>query len=270
MRAMNEQRAGRPLEGRVAIITGGAGAIGYAIAHRLSLDGARVAVADLNQMACQQTADEIAAQTGGVLMGVALDVTDRQSVEEAANAIEASLGVCDAIVPNAGILHLESSLTMDDAAWARVLEVNLTGAFITATTFARRLVYKSAPGTIVFSSSLFGLRGGATNAAYSASKFGIIGLSQSMAADLASASIRVNAVCPGQIDTGMLRDLFRSRAEESGRSVDDERTQFEARIPLGSLGTVDQVANAYSYFSSDASAYVTGQHLIVDGGWQVG
>ena len=199
-----------------------------------------------------------------------MDVSDQDAVEEAARRVTDDFGVCDALVINAGVLALGPATELTRRQWDLVVGVNLTGAFTTATVFGRHLLASGRPGTIVFCSSLFGVRGGAGNAAYSASKFGVIGLSQSMAGDLAPTGIRVNAVCPGQIDTAMLDTLFRTRAEEAGTTPEHEREQFCRRIPLGTLGSAEDVAKAFVYLSSEASSYVTGQHLVLDGGWQVG
>jgi NAD(P)-dependent dehydrogenase (short-subunit alcohol dehydrogenase family) len=125
-------------------------------------------------------------------------------------------------------------------------------------------------GSVIFTSSLFGTRGGAGNAAYSASKFAIIGLAQSMAAELAPAGIRVNTVCPGQIDSVMMDHLFEERAAAADTTSEQERARFVSRIPLGRLGDPPDVADTYVYLASSLSAYVTGQHIIVDGGWNVG
>jgi NAD(P)-dependent dehydrogenase (short-subunit alcohol dehydrogenase family) len=182
---------------------------------------------------------------------------------------EAELGVCDVIVANAGILVAKPAVEISQHEWDKLIAVNLSGAFHTATVFARRMTRTERSGSITFSSSLFGVRGGPGNSAYSASKFGIIGLAQSMAAELAPFGIRVNSVCPGQIATAMIEELFQARAGESGRSVAEERHAFESKIPLGRLGTPEDVANTFVYFASELSSYVTGQHLIVDGGWQV-
>lgn len=257
------------LRGRVAFVTGAVGAIGASVADRFAREGADVVIADLDEAAAAALAAGIATAHGVRAIGVGVDVADPDDLEDAADRVEARLGVCDLIVVNAGILVAKPAVEISPREWDRVISVNLSGAFHTATVFARRMVRSERSGSITFSSSLFGVRGGPGNAAYSASKFGVIGLAQSMAAELASAGIRVNSVCPGQIATAMLDDLFERRSAESGRSAADERRAFEARIPMGRLGTPDDVADTFLYLASDLSSYVTGQHLIVDGGWQV-
>ncbi|TQK17631.1 sorbitol-6-phosphate 2-dehydrogenase [Microbacterium sp. SLBN-154] len=261
---------GNALTGRTALITGAAGALGSAIALRFAAEGARVALADLDLSATQAVAGEIATATGADVRALAVDVTDAAALDDAAAALEADWGVCDTIVPNAGVLALAPALDLSLREWNLALTVNLTGAFVTATTFARRLIAAEQGGTITFTSSLFGVRGGRGNAAYSATKFGVIGLSQSLAADFADNGIRVNAVCPGQIETAMLDDLFQRRATQNATTPSQERTDFESRIPLKRLGTPDEVARTFVYLASDQSSYLTGQHIVLDGGWQVG
>ncbi len=262
--------AGPLLAGRVAVVTGAAGGIGAAIAARLAVHGAAVALLDLDGAATEASAAEVASATGAATLGLAVDVTDPLAITEAADRIESRLGGVDVVVPNAGIFVLKPALEMRPQELEAVLRVNLIGAFQTATEFARRMVDRGAEGRIIFTSSLFGLRGGAGNAAYSASKFGLIGLSQSMAAELAPAGIRVNAVCPGQIESAMIQQLFDDRAAAAGSTADEERAAFARHIPLGALGSPEEVADTYVYLASALSSYVTGQHVVVDGGWSVG
>ncbi len=262
--------AGGLLRGRVALVTGAVGSIGRSIAMTFAEHGARVAIADLDEDASRAVAAEVAAATGARTLGIGIDVTSLDSLERAADLIESDLGTCDTIVVNAGLLLAKPAVEISAGEWNAVQSVNLSGAFHTASVFARRMLASGRGGTITFSSSLFGTRGGAGNSAYSASKFGVIGVAQSMAAELAPAGIRVNSVCPGQIASAMLDDLFAKRAAASGLSVAEERAAFEKRIPLGRLGTTRDVADTFVYLASGLSSYVTGQHIIVDGGWQVG
>jgi NAD(P)-dependent dehydrogenase (short-subunit alcohol dehydrogenase family) len=277
------------LTGRVAVVTGAARGIGREVARALAAAGARVALADVDEAAVSIAAEEIAAElfdpgladpgpagagTGDPArdvrtLAVALDVADPASTARAADTVEATFGLADVVVANAGILVLKPALEITPAEFARVVEVNLTGAFLTATEFARRLVGAGRPGSVILTSSLFGVRGGAGNAAYAASKFGLIGLAESMAADLAPVGIRVNCVCPGQIDSDMLQQLFVDRATQRHTDAAHEQAVFEARIPLGRLGTAAAVADGFVFLASDLSSYVTGQRLVIDGGWSV-
>lgn len=258
------------LEGRVCVVTGAARGIGLAVATRLASHGASVALLDLDEAPSTSAAEEVARATGARTFGRAVDVTDAAGLTSAADEIEAELGPVDVLVPNAGILVLKPALEITSAEFEAVLRVNLLGSFQTATEFGRRMVDSGREGRIIFTSSLFGLRGGAGNAAYSASKFGVLGLAQSLAAELAPHGIRVNTVCPGQIESAMIRQLFEDRARTAGSTADEEHAAFVRHIPLGDLGTPEEVADTYVYLASSLSSYVTGQHVVVDGGWSVG
>ncbi len=248
------------LHGKCALVTGGARGIGLAVARALCEHGARVVLADLDEAATEAAAGGLP----GEARGIALDVTSEDATEEAFDRLSGEGWAPDVAVPNAGILHLEPVDSFPAGRWEAVLRVNLTGAFLTARAAARRF---GQGGRIILTSSLFGLRGGAGNAAYSASKFGMVGLMQSMAADLAPRGVTVNAVAPGQIETEMMDDLVRQRLAQG---LPDPRERLRARIPMGRLGDPAEVAGAYVWLASPLASYVTGQTICVDGGWQVG
>ena len=258
------------LQGRSAFITGGASGIGLAIAKAFLLQGAKVTIADVAQRALEAAFVDLDGAAPGRIRSVRLDVTDPLATEVAAKAAAEAQGPVDLVVPNAGILVLKHAIDLDLDTWRRVIDINLTGAFITATVLARQMKAQATQGRIILTSSLFGLRGGVENAAYSASKFGMIGLMQCLAAELAPSGILVNCVCPGQIQTPMMDALFDDRAALQGTDARVLRAAFERRIPLGRLGSREEVADTYIYLASDFSRYVTGQSLVVDGGWQVG
>ena len=258
------------LAGRVAFISGAARGIGLAVARAFLAHGASVAMADVRAEAVARSAAALAEECGDRTMALALDVTDESATEHAARAAAERFGKVDVAVPNAGVLLLRNAVDIVVDDWRRVIDVNLTGAFITARVLARQMVVQGDGGRIVFTSSLFGLRGGRENAAYSASKFGMVGLAQSMAAELAPDGILVNCVCPGQMDTDMIRQLFRDRAAIQGISEAEVHSALKSRIPAGHLGPLSQLAGTYVYLASPLCDYVTGQAITVDGGWQVG
>jgi NAD(P)-dependent dehydrogenase (short-subunit alcohol dehydrogenase family) len=258
------------LDGRVAFVTGAARGIGLAVARRFCVEGASVVIGDVVADAAEREAAALDAAGPGHASAVGVDVTDEEALEAAAERTIERHGRVDCVVANAGILLLRHVVDIDLADWQRVIDINLTGAFLTAKVFARRLIAQHRGGRVILTSSLFGLRGGVENGAYSASKFGMIGLAQSLAAELAPHAITVNAVCPGQIDTDMMQQLFQDRAALTGRTEEAVQHALESRIPMGRLGTLDEVGDIYTFLASDLSSYVTGQSLVVDGGWQVG
>jgi NAD(P)-dependent dehydrogenase (short-subunit alcohol dehydrogenase family) len=252
------------LEGRIALITGAASGIGSAIAQRFAQAGAQVAIADLDLQAAEETARAVDG------LAVAIDVADEASVEAAFDACVGQLGGIDIAVANAGVLALSRAVDTDLRMWQRVLDVNLTGAFLTARGAARRLVAQGRGGRILLTSSLFGTRGGVENAAYSASKFGVVGLAECLAAELAPDAITVNAVCPGQVDTPMMGAFFRDRG--ALRDVDPEvvRNEVVGRIPTGRMASAAEIADVFAFLASPMAGYITGQSIIVDGGITVG
>lgn len=251
------------LDGRVALITGGARGIGFEVGARLAAHGAAVALADV------AGAPEAAAGIPGAV-GVPMDVTDAGAVAAGFDAAEAALGPVDVVVANAGILVLARAVDLRPEQFRRVLDVNLTGTFLTCAEGARRMVARGGGGRMIVSSSLFGLRGGVENSAYSASKFGQVGVVQCLAAELGEHGVTVNAVCPGQVDTAMMRELVTERARLTGTPVADVERTLLARIPVGRMASPAEVADTYVWLASDLSSYVTGQSINVDGGWQVG
>ena len=260
--------AGTLLDGRTAVVTGAARGIGRTVAERYLAAGASVALADV--AAAEATAAELDGRHPGKVLGVTADVTDPASVQELRRQVVELFGGVDVVVANAGILLLKPALEIGLDEWRRVLDVNLTGAFVTCQELGKQLVEQGRGGRIILSSSLFGLRGGKENAAYSASKFGMIGLMQCLAAELAPQAITVNAVCPGQVDTPMMQQLFADRAALSGRTPSDVEGDVLSTIPLRRLASPDEIADVYVYLASSLSSYVTAQSLVVDGGCQVG
>jgi NAD(P)-dependent dehydrogenase (short-subunit alcohol dehydrogenase family) len=258
------------LAGKVAVVTGAAQGIGLAVARAYVAHGASVVVIDVAAEKADAAARDLDREAPGRAIAIALDVTDEAAVAAAARTVVERLGRVDCAVANAGVLLLKHAVEMGLEEWRRVIDVNLTGAFITATAFARAMIDRGDGGRIILTSSLFGVRGGVENAAYSASKFGMIGLAQCLAAELAPHGILVNCVGPGQMDTDMIRKLFRDRAAIRGIPEADVRAALEGRIPVGHLGALDHLAGTYVYLASDLSRYVTGQTIVVDGGWQLG
>jgi NAD(P)-dependent dehydrogenase (short-subunit alcohol dehydrogenase family) len=258
------------LEGEVALVTGAADGIGLAIARRFAAEGACVALADIRAEAAEDAAAALRDE-GHDAIALAMDVADEDSTEAAVHACAEQFGGLDIAVANAGIIHLAPALDFELAQFRRVLDVNLVGAFLTCRAAARHMVQAGTAGRLILTSSLFGIRGGRGNAAYSASKFGAIGLAECLAADLAPHNILVNAVCPGQIDTPLLRKTVAEKsALPVAGGVRDVAQEMLAGIPLGRLGEPDEVSDVFVFLASPLARYVTGQSLVVDGGMTVG
>ena len=257
------------LEGKRAFVTGGASGIGLAVARRYAEEGASVVIGDVRAEDAEEAADNLR-ESGLEASAVAVDVSDEASVEEAARACEELYGGTDVLVANAGIIRPTPVLETERGDWERVLSVNLTGAFLCCKAFGRRMVERGEGGRIVVNSSLFGRRGGRENGSYSASKFGVIGFVESLAAELAPHGVMVNAVCPGQVETDLIRTFFRDRAQVRGVTPAEIEAEVVGRVPVGRLATPEEIADVFVFFASDLSRYVAGQSLVVDGGWWVG
>lgn len=247
------------------IISGAAGGIGSAVARTLASAGHPVAVGDLDPDRCAALAAEVQA-TGVDACAVRLDVTDATSVEAALDAAEAALGPVDRVVACAGIIAKAPFLELTPEAWDRTLRVNLTGTWLLFQRAARRMVGAQRPGAFVAISSVAGRSGRATAADYAASKAGVISVVRSAALALASDGIRVNAVCPGIVETPMTDAIHEQTGRELGISREESIARMIAGIPLGRIESPQEVADAVAFLMSDQARYITGQALNVDGG----
>ena len=241
-------------ENQVAVVTGAGRGIGHAIAVRLAQEGARVASVSRTAANAQKTADEINAARADAAKAYAVDVADQDAVQKAAAQILADFGRVDILVNNAGVTRdgLSMRMSLDD--WDTVVNTNLKGAFMFTQALMRPMI-KQRSGRIINISSIAGLTGNAGQANYSASKAGLIGLTKTLARELASRGITVNAVAPGLIETDMTTVLS-----------EEIRQAILQKVPLGKLGEPDDIAGAVAYLASPEAKYITGQVLTVDGG----
>jgi len=240
------------LTGRVALVTGASRGIGRAIAERFAGQGAIVVAAARGDNA-RATVEAIAAK-GGKAEAVGVDVTDNAALEQLPGNVVDTHGRLDILVSNAGIARDQLLMRMKREDWDAVLATNLTAAFTLAQAAMRPMLRQRA-GRIITVSSVVGQMGNAGQANYAASKAGLIGFSKALAREVASRGITVNVIAPGLVDT----DMTRAIAEKA-------HADWAAQIPLGRLGTVDDVAAAACYLASDEAAYITGHVLAVNGG----
>jgi NAD(P)-dependent dehydrogenase (short-subunit alcohol dehydrogenase family) len=245
-----------------AVVTGGGGAIGRAVAHALAAAGYAVAVLDASADAAEDTAGALDAPAHAF----AVDVRDADAVDAAVAEAEQRLGAIAAAVTCAGVIETEPLLELAPDVWQRTLDVNLNGTFFTFQAAGRRMVAAGTKGALVGISSISARGPRPSNPAYAASKIGVISVVRSTAAALAPSGIRVNAVVPGVIDTEMTRHLHEERARAAGITVDESLAAMVEKIPLGLVGTPDMVADVVAFLVSDAARYVTGQSLNVCGG----
>jgi 2-hydroxycyclohexanecarboxyl-CoA dehydrogenase len=242
---------------RVAVVTGAASGMGVAIARTLAARGARVALLDLQGDAVARAAESLRA-TGARTLGVEVDVTDRAAIDAALGKVRAELGPVAIMVTSAGLDAFESFTKISVESWERVLAVNLTGSFHCLQAVAPDM-REARWGRMVTISSASAQSGAPRMAHYVAAKAGVIGLTRALALDLARHGITVNCISPGVIDTPMLR-----RAS-GGRDVGDFE-QLASRIPVGRVGSAEEIAATCGFLCSDEAAFITGQVVGVNGG----
>ncbi len=241
------------LKGKVSIITGAGRGIGQATALKFAREGASVVVCDVTQAAVDETVAAVQAE-GGVAAGFLVDVTKRPQIDAMVQAVMAQFGRIDTLVNNAGIVMDAQLRKMSDAAFDRVIDVNLKGTYNCARAVVDIMVEQGG-GVILNASSIVGLSGNFGQTNYAASKFGVIGFVKTWARELGRKGIRANAVCPGFIETPIL-DTVPEKVLEGMR----------ARVPMGRLGKPEDIANVYAFLASDEAEYINGAVIEVSGG----
>src|SRR5215212_5525512 len=241
-------------ENQVVLVTGAGRGIGHAIALRLAGEGARVACVSRTEQNAMRTADEINASGNHSAKPYAVDVADHSAVEKTGAQILEDFGRVDVLVNNAGVTRDGLAMRMAIEDWEAVINTNLRGAFSFTQSVVRAMI-KQRSGRIINISSVIGLMGNAGQTNYAASKAGLIGLTKSLARELASRGITVNAIAPGYISTDMTNALN-----------DEIQKSIQEKIPLKRVGAPEEIAAAVAFLASSEAAYITGQTLCVDGG----
>ncbi|SDU92500.1 meso-butanediol dehydrogenase / (S,S)-butanediol dehydrogenase / diacetyl reductase [Microlunatus sagamiharensis] len=249
---------------RSAFVTGAAGGIGRAVAVRLAADGLAVTVVDLN--GAQDALDALADELGAGALALGADVADSASVDAAVAAHVEHHGGLDVMVANAGIAVTAPLVETNDEQWRRVMDVNVGGVFHCYRAAARQLIAQGRGGRIIGAASVAAHRAGKWQSAYSASKFAVRGMSQSLAQELGEHGITVNVYSPGVVQTPMWDAIDVDMAGRRGTAVGSEMQAMVAGIPLGRLEVPTDVAGVVSFLASPDAAYVTGQSIVVDGG----
>jgi len=252
------------LNGKVALITGSASGIGRATALLFAREGAAVAVVDVNEPGGQAVAQRII-DDGGQAIFVCGDVTKAADCKLAVRQTVQQLGKLDILFNNAGIIRRASVLETGEEEWDRVMAVNVKSVFLLSK-YAIPIMAKAGGGVIINTASGWGLVGGRNAASYCASKGAVVLLTKAMALDHAAQNIRVNCICPGDTDTPMLRN----EAQQLGKPEEQFLAESARAHPLQRVGRPEEIAQAALYLASDASSFVTGIALVVDGGGLAG
>jgi sorbitol-6-phosphate 2-dehydrogenase len=254
-------------------VTGGGQGLGQAICERLVAEGCHVVVADINEQTAQATATQLAAVSGRRTIGLKADVTDEVQMKTLFERVMQEYGRLDICVSNAGILIADEVTEFPADKWRAVMNVNLFGYFLTAK-YAAQIMKAQQRGVIIQINSKSGKKGSFKNSAYAASKFGGIGLTQSIALELAEHGVRVNAICPGNLLEGSLwkegpNSLFKQYARTQGLTEDEVREKYIGQVPMKRACTYEDVCNVLIFLASDQSSYMTGQAINVTGGQEM-
>jgi len=260
----------RPLFDKIAIVTGGAQGLGAAICQRLAEEGAHVVVADLNFESAETVAQTISAETDREAMAVHVNVTDEEQVAAMIETTLERFGRLDILVANAAVLFAGPVEEFERARWQAVIDVNLVGYFLCAK-HAAQVMKPQGSGAIVQINSKSGKKGSFKNSAYAASKFGGIGLTQSIALELAEFGVRANSICPGNLLDSPLwvNSLYKQYAANLGITEAEVRQRYVNQVPMKRGCTYEDVTNMVVFLSSDQSSYMTGQAINVTGGQEM-
>ena len=241
------------LADKVSIITGSGSGIGHATALKFAQEGAKVAVCDINEQAARDVAREIT-NSGGEALAFRIDVTDKESIARMVEGVMAKWGRIDTLVNNAGIVQDAQLKKMTDDQFDNVIDVNLKGVY-NCTKAVVDIMLEQHSGVILNASSIVGLYGNFGQTNYAASKFAVIGMMKTWARELGKKGIRANAICPGFIETPILKSMPQKVVQ-----------MMEDKVPMGRLGRPEEIANTYAWLASDEASYINGAVIEVSGG----
>ncbi len=254
------------LAGKVAIVTGGARGLGRAISQRLATEGASVVLVALHEETVREATQEIE-RTGARALGIAADVASEADTERYVEEAMRAFGRLDILVNNAGTITVGPIVETTMADWERVISVNLTGTYLGCREAARRMIAQGDGGRIINCSSGAGRRGNGLIAPYAASKFGIIGLTQSLAVELAPHRITVNAFCPGHVTSTPMWDfLDRELGRITGAEPGATKAAVALEVPLKRVGEPEEIAALVAFLASGEAGFITGESVLIDGG----
>lgn len=253
----------REMEGRVAVITGGNSGIGAAIAKAFAEEGAIVAIFARNQETGKKIVDEITA-AGGNAKFYRTDVTNKSQIESSTQRVLEEYGIINAWVNSAGVCDIMPFLDCDEALWDRAIDVNLKGVFLSCQIAVKAMLEQG--GTIVNISSVSGKKPSSWQTVYCATKFGVQGLSQSIAKEFANTKIRVNNICPSAVWTDMWEQNKYDYARKRNMKPEEVKSYFENATPMKRLVNMREITDAAIFLSTDKSSYMTGQSLNLNGG----
>ena len=253
------------LKNKVAVVTGASQGLGEALAKRLDEEGCKVAVCDINYEGAQKVASSLKDA-----IAIAVDVTNFEQLQQAAKTVIEKWGKVDVLVSNAAIVKSGDIFSLSPEAFALVTNINLNGYFNTVKAFAPYMLERKC-GSIIQINSKSGRKGSYKNGAYASSKFGGVGLTQSLALEFAEAGVRVNCICPGNLLNSPLwvNSLFKQYAQNQGISEEAVREKYINQVPMKRSCEYEDIANAMVFLASDQSSYMTGQAINVTGGQQM-
>ncbi len=247
------------LAGKIVFNTGAASGIGLAMAHAFASQGASLMLLDIDEASLLRAKAALEAAYPAVRIETFVaSITDPKALDAAADYTIKTFGRLDVLLNNAGVSMNKPALEITPEEWHRAIDIDLSGIFFCCQAAARRMVHNGG-GVILATASMWGLVSSARRSAYCAAKAGVVSLCKSLAVEWAEHHIRVNAICPGYIETALVSDLL-------SRGVLDEQA-LHARTPLGRMGTPDEVAHTALYLASDLAGFITGHAMVIDGGW---